>query len=732
MPFNHLWEVHEDSFEPQRLRHSETIFTSGNGYLGTRGAFEESYPDEQRATFIHGVFDDVPIALTELANAPDWLELDILLDGERFYLTSGQILSYSRYLDLKTGILSRQVTWCSPQGKTVALAFERFPSLGNPHLMAIQFKVKSVDFSGQVEVRAGASGYTDNQGLLHWVWLDQYTGTGEAGLHVRTRASHVELSLFFRLYLHSTSEIKSTSWNVNNHPTVVATAFIEPGQEVSGEKLVAIYTSRDSSNPSEAARLALKNLSSPAYPQLHQAQIAAWAKEWQACDMSIEGDDEAQISIRFNLFHLLIAAPRGDEGVNIGAKTLSGFGYRGHSFWDTEIFMLPFFTYTRPEIAHNLLSYRFHNLPGARKKAQGNGFKGAQYPWESAGTGVEVTPTWVPHQTDHTRMVRIWTGDIEIHISADIAYALWRYWQVTGDDGFMIERGARIVFETAQFWASRAEWNETAGYYEYNDVIGPDENHDRINNNAYTNYLVRWHLLNALSFLDWLKAHAPEAASHWIKELNLDKNELAFWQTVSDKLYCAYDPQTHLIEQFSGYFQRLNVTCADYEPRTLSVQALLGIDEAAATQIIKQPDVLMLFYLLPDLADETTLKANYAYYTPRTDLTLGSSLGPSIQAIMACRVGDLENAYENFIRAARADLHDVRGNAGDGIHGASAGGMWQAAVFGFAGLQITPEGLKLSPQLPSGWEKVIFTIKHHGIAYKIEITPEYQSIQEVR
>ena len=208
-----------------------------------------------------------------------------------------------------------------------------------------------------------------------------------------------------------------------------------------------------------------------------EARNQAWAEEWNRTDVIIEGDEEAQISIRFNLFQMLIAAPRNDDRVNIGAKTLSGFGYSGHAFWDTEIFMLPLFTYTAPHIARNLLNYRYRNLPAARRKAQTNGFEGAQFPWESADTGDEVTPTWVPHFADPTKLVRIWTGDIDIHISADIAHAAYQYWQATDDEAWFIEKGVELILDTAKFWGSRAEWNADANRYKYNDVIGPDEYH---------------------------------------------------------------------------------------------------------------------------------------------------------------------------------------------------------------------------------------------------------------
>ena len=428
--------------------------------------------------------------------------------------------------------------------------------------------------------------------------------------------------------------------------------------------------------------------------------------------MVIDGDPDVQRAIRFNISQLLIAAPRHDNRVSIGAKTLSGFGYRGHSFWDTEIFMLPFFTYTRPEIARNLLSYRFHNLAGARKKAQVNGYHGAQYPWESAGEGEEVTPTWVPDPADRTKLIRIWTGDIEIHISADIAFAAWQYWLASGDEAFLLERGAEILLETARFWSARVEWNAGRERFEINDIVGPDEYHDHVNNNAYTNALARWNLGMALKVAAWLKEAHPGAWRTLSDRLGLKEEEFIRWQQVIERIYLPFDPQTRLIEQFEGFFERRPVDLAALEPRTLSMQAIEGIEGINETQVLKQADVLMLMYLLPELYDEDTVKSNFDYYDARTDHTFGSSLGPSIAAIMACRVGH-PSAYEQFMRAARADLYDVRSNAGDGIHGASAGGLWQAVVFGFAGLERTASGWQARPRLPAHWKRLAFRIIDH-------------------
>jgi kojibiose phosphorylase len=722
---NQLWAISETEFQPEKQHHHETIFTIGNGYLCTRGALEEGYLADHRATFIHGVFDEAPIVVTELANAPDWLPLVVLLNGERFSLSSGTILSYERKLDLSTGLLIRSVRWQSPSGYVADIYFERFASLADPHAFFLRCRIIP-EFAGEVEFRAGLNGYMDNDGLAHWEWLDQGEKDGAIFLLNRTRKSHIQVVNAMRFQGVVGEALAESFWDVQNTPVHSICMKAVPGMELAVEKNVRVFASRDFNDKevvgADLIRAATTNFNR--WEAGFHASSEAWAREWERSDVIIEGDDEAQLSVRFNLFQILIAAPRFDDRVSIGAKTLSGFGYRGHAFWDTEIFILPFFIYTAPHIARNLLNYRYGNLDGARAKARNNGFEGAQFPWESADSGEEVTPTWVPHFADRTKLVRIWTGDIEIHISADISYAVMQYWKVTGDDDWMIEKGAEIVLDTAKFWASRAEWNAAAGVYEYCDVIGPDENHDHVDNNVFTNCMARWNLQAGLQVLKWLRAVSPARAETLIECLDLSGSRLARWRDVIERIYIptpSSDQTAGLIEQFDGYFNLQDIDLASLEPRQKSVQELFGIEGAANLQVLKQPDVLMLQYLLREEFSEEQIKVNYAYYSPRTDHTYGSSLGPSIQAIMACEAGRIDEAYEHFIRAVQADLRDVRGNAGDGIHAASAAGTWQTVVFGFGGLKVTHVGWTYQPRLPQHWKRLAFRFVFKGELQQVDI-----------
>jgi beta-phosphoglucomutase len=705
------WIIIEDAFDPSRLHHKETVFTMGNGYLSTRGSFEEGYPGARPATLVHGVFDDIPISYTELANCPDWPALTITVGDERFRLDRGELLAYERLLDMRTGVLERSIRWKSPAGGRIDLRFERFASLADGHVLAVRCTITPLDYAGPMTIQAILSAYADNQGTMHWDVLDQGVGQDIGWLHSRTRHSGIELGVAQRLTVQAADGGSLECLDCPGCPTVSASVSCHAGQSITLEKTVALYTSRQVDNPPTTARHKLMDIGD--YAELRSEHDAAWADVWRASDVVIEGDLEAQRAVRYNLFQLLIAAPWKDDRVSIGAKSLSGFGYRGHTFWDTELFVLPFFTFTQPDVARNLLNYRYHSLEGARRKAAELGFEGAMVAWESADTGEEVTPRWVP-LPGHTELVRIWTGDIEHHISADVAYGVWSYWRTSGDDAWMRRYGAEILLDTAVFWGSRVEENPETGEFELTDVIGPDEYHEHVDNNVYTNRMVQWHLKTALDVLVWLRESDPKRADQLTTELDLSSDRLQHWSDIVKRMRLLHDVDSGLMEQFEGFFHLDDVNLDRYEPRTESMQTLLGIDGANRSQVLKQPDVLMLLYVLRDHYDLETLRVNWDYYAPRTDHEYGSSLGPAIHAIVACQLGMPRQAYEHFMRAALVDLEDVRGNAADGIHAASAGAIWQAVVMGFGGVEVTDTGPVSQPCLPTGWTGLKFRLLHRG------------------
>ncbi|MDX2099905.1 MAG: beta-phosphoglucomutase [Leptolyngbyaceae cyanobacterium bins.59] len=722
-------ETTEATFNPTQLHHKEAVFTLSNGYLGTRGSHEEGYPGASPTTLIHGLYDDAPIVFTELANCPDWLSLVLVIEGEAFRLDRGKILHYQRWLDLYRGVLSRHVTWRSPAGHTFDLHFERFVSLADPHALALRCQITSLDYEGFIEVQANLNGRPDNEGLLHWLPVNQGAETDRIWLHLKGRKAPIELGMAAQLTIQGGSQVQRQAIALPNNPAIICQFHIQPNSPVTVEKRVTVFTHRESSNPAQYALERLREL--PCYPILQVAHESAWKKVWEINDIQIEGDPIAQLAVRFNLFQMLSVAPREDDRVSIPAKMLSGFAYRGHVFWDTEIFILPCLTLTQPDLARNLLTYRYHTLAGARRKAQASGYEGAMYVWESAETGDEVTPQWVP-SIDGKNLVRIWCGELEVHISTDVAYAVWQYWQATRDDAWMLAYGAEMILDTAVFWASRTVWNAEQNRYEILDVIGPDEYHERVDNNTFTNRMVQWHLQTALEILAWVREHHSDRASELEAQLHLTSDRLVHWTDIIAKIYLPHDPQTGVIEQFEGFLNLEDIDLNAYEPRTRSMQVILGIEGANQRQVLKQADVLMLLFLLregafadrPAYYDRQTLQANWDYYVPRTDHTYGSSLGPPIHAILACELNQPEVAYEHFLRSALVDLADVRGNAAEGIHGASTGGVWQSVVFGFGGIHLTAEGPIASPKLPPNWTRLAFKLSWQGQVYEFDLRPD--------
>jgi beta-phosphoglucomutase len=724
--FDPTWSVVQERFEPARQRHMETVFTVGNGYFATRGTLEEGFPGDLPLTLAHGVFDDVPVAFTELANLPNWLDCRISVDahpvdGHRFRLDEGEMLSFCRHMDLRSGILQRNVYWRAPNGVVLDLTFERFAGYDHYHLGALRLLITAVNRPCRVSVYNGIDGHVTNDDLLHWRHLDQGHESNRIWLHSRTRYSGLELATVAGV--HTPGAETLAPQECPGQPSLCLSRQLQPGETLQLDKLVAYTSSRDQVEQAQAVvARASRQLDGRHYDALKADQLTAWQHVWREIDVLIEGDEEAQLAARFNLFQLQIAAARHDDRVSMGAKSLSGLGYRGHVFWDTEIFILPFFSYTQPDIARNMLMYRYHTLAGARRKAAANGYSGAQYAWESATTGDEVTPTWVPSFTGK-ELVRIWTGDIELHISADVAYAIMQYWRVTGDDDFMRDYGAEMILDTARFWGERAELevDENGRRYAIRDVIGPDEYHDHVDNNVFTNRMIQWHLDTAVELLAWLRRHHVGKAAELAERLELTGERLAHWQDVAANIIIHHDPATGLMTQFDGFFDLAEVDWPAYEDRQHSLQYLLGIEGANASQVIKQADVIMLLCLFPDQYDEQTWRTNWETYVPITDHTYGSSLGPAFHAWAACALNEPGVAYEHFMRAARADLQDVRGNAGDGIHAASAGGLWQALAFGFAGLRLRDDEVTVRPCLPSHWQRLAFSIRYRGRRHQIDI-----------
>ncbi len=720
-----LWELDEGHFSPGRLNHYETLFTVGNGYLGTRGTFEEGYSGDMASTLVHGIYDHAPEMLVpELANAPNWLPIVITIDGTSFYMEmesgdfmrppQGLVMGYERTLDLKRAVLHREVLFRAASGSIVRLVFDRFASLHNIHVLAQRVQITAVDGNPSVELRAFLDARTMNVTGQHWGEPEGiFADVSGFGLAATTLQSAYSLGMASKLL---GPERISPQFD-QYQPGAMARFSLAQEQSVTFEKLTTVFTSRDTDTPLAQARAALNDVVAQGFDALLADHTTEWEKYWLDSDIAIEGDDALQQAIRFTTYHILIAAPRHDERVSIGAKTLSGPGYKGHVFWDTELFVLPVFSLSQPQLARNLLMYRYHNLAGARRKAKDNGYEGAMFPWESSDTGEETTPQWSDVQPDGNR-IRIWTGDNEQHVSTDIAYAVHQYWRWSGDNGFFTQHGAELILDTAVFWGSRVE--DAGERYEISQQIGPDEYHENVDNSVFVNRMVVWHLRTALDTLAWLEQHAPADAERLINALNLTEERLAKWRDIIARMFIPFDAEKQIHVQFPGFFELEYIPVRHYRPRVVSVQAILGHARSIQTQVLKQADVVMLMALLGDRFDvpegfnrETVMLNNWNTYYPRTDH--GSSLSPATHALQGARMGLDYEAYKELGHAAHIDLHDNKGNVRDGIHAAACGGVWQAVVLGFCGLHIGDDGeLALRPNLPAHWQRVSFTVHYRG------------------
>ena len=498
-----------------------------------------------------------------------------------------------------------------------------------------------------------------------------------------------------------------------------------PGQIVCFERMVAVTRAdTQSQNSGDIARGKLGAAKLLGWRGVVDEQEKSWARRWRCSDVEVGGDAAAQETLRFALYHLNGAANPYDERVSIGARGLIGGDYLGHVFWDTEIFLLPFYTLTWPEAARALLMYRFHTLDGARAKAARMGWRGALYAWELADTGAEATPEQVigPDR----KVVEVLCGKQEQHISADVAYAVWQYWRATGDDDFMRDAGAEILFETARFWTSRAV-PEADGYRHIRGVIGPDEYHENIDDNAFTNVMARWNIRRALDVVTWLRNRSPERWEELSAGLGLDKTELQLWLDAANGMAIGLDAGTGLFEQFAGFHKLEEIHLADYAGRSVPMDVVLGRDRTQGSQVIKQADVVALLALLPEEFGGDTGAANFRYYQPRC--SHGSSLSRPMHGLTAARLGYSEMALQFFKETAAIDLADTHVAIAGGIHMAALGGIWQMAVFGFAGVCVREDGIAIDPKLPAGWGSLNFSLQWRGRHVQIKIDQSDQCLE---
>lgn len=709
----------EEGFDVVREHEIESIFTVSNGYVGTRGSLAEGISLSNPATLISGVFDDVavPGSVPELASGPDWTHTSFEVDGRSIHPEHGDNLEHRRILDLRSGLLWRCWRFRDAQGRVSRIRFLRLASLADRRVLFHSVVFSPENYSGGLKVRMALVPAPDRPDRLELV-AEPAEPLPEASRPLLLRLSAlnepVRVAVTARTQSEGLEQTAPEEWK----------GRIDRGQSARLDRVVVVATSRESPDPVQAAVDHLQRAVPDDGDEIVSAHRQAWDRRWLESDVEIDGNDDSQRALRFAIYHLIGATHPEDEHVSVGARALTGTHYKGHVFWDTEMFVLPFFCLTHPPTARSLLMYRYHTLPAARAKARQSGFDGALFAWESATNGEDATPPLA--LSPDGQIIRIVSGEQEHHISADVAYAAWQYWEASGDDEFFASAGAEILLETAAFWKSRSERGDD-GRYHIRRIMGPDEYHEGVDDNAYTNGMARWNLQRGVDAAEWLRERHRDRWDELARRLGLTDETLREWQTISNALATGFDPSTKLLEQFRGFFKLEEVSVRDYEPRTLPLDSLLGRERVLRTQIVKQADVLMLIYLLWDDYPPPVREANFRTYEPRTDH--GSSLSPPIHAAYAARLGDVATAWRYFQQTAGIDLSNNMGNAAGGVHIGALGGLWQAAVFGFAGVQFSSESIDLEPHLPPAWSSMRFPLLWRGRRLVVRIEPTLAQVK---
>ena len=732
------WIIEETSFHEKYTGKCESIFTQGNGYLGLRNSLEERYVDTVRGMFITGTFNKASKEeATELPNVSDIVNMEIELNGERFSMTEDNLKEYSRTLNLYTGETCRNVLWEGKNGNVVQLSFHRFVSYKNVHVIGAYVEIKPVNCDVKATVVSGINAQVTNHGAQH---LTEFSKRAfeekflQMGMVTTESAVSIAVSTVHKVFQSGKYTEDAASKIIDDRRKIHAEIqlVIPQGETARVEKISTVHSSRDleyvaSGKEPEGENVCrdglnnLKEAEEKGYETLLEESKKVWEKIWKKQDIQIDSkEDDAQIAVRFALYHLQVMVRREDNRVGIGAKALSGEGYKGHSFWDTETFIFPYFQMAEPETARTLLEFRYKGLYGARKKAIENGYKGAMYPWEAAWVSDgEVTPYVIGVNVHTGEPMICLTGVIEQHITSDIIFALWQYYAATDDQDFMDRYGYEMTIETARFWNSRLEWIEENNRYEIRDVIGPDEYKEHVDNNAYTNYMAHENMRLAAQVIACIRDEKKDIYGKMQKLMQEEGTSLEqLEEELKDKMKKLYLPQpdekTGIIPQFDGYFDLKEIDLSVYKNASVvgTVFHDYSGEDVQGMQAGKQADIVELLYQMEDITTPDNKAKNYVYYEART--LHDSSLSKAIHSITACDLGMEKEAYDMFMSAALTDLGQEMKSSDAGIHSANMGGVWQDVVMGFGGIRIRDGHLRIAPNCPKQWEKFTYPLYWKG------------------
>ncbi|HEV2437584.1 MAG TPA: glycosyl hydrolase family 65 protein [Verrucomicrobiae bacterium] len=708
------------------------IYQIANGYMGYRGTLDEFGPDELVGITLAGIYDRVGDAWREPVNAPNGGFAKITLDGEDISALSTTIKKHRQSLNLENAVFERETDFNS-QGKILQIKSTRFLSADQPNLGAIKYSL-TVDKAARVTIHTGIDCHIWDLNGPHLLKLNAKTQNGVLLVQGITGETSKKVAVAEAIDLDFGSETHETRGNKNLR---VIKLDAEANKTYTFYKYFAVYTENDPVKTSveEAAIKKVEEAKGCGYVECLNRHNAQWVKKWEYCDVTIAGDDEAQQALRYSLFQLLIVAPIHGSAHSIPARALSGQVYKGAIFWDTEIFMFPFFLYTCPEKAVELMRYRIKTLEGARRKAktEGTGYRGAFYAWESQESGDDACTYFNIGDPVTKRDLRTHFRDKQVHISGDVAIAMWEYFKITGDDSLLLEGGAEVILECARFYYSYAYFKKDKNRYEILDVVGPDEYHERVNNNAFTSMVAKTTFEIANATVNYLKQKHPGRFKALVKKIDI-AGELPLFVEAADLLYVpSPDEKTGVIEQFDSYYQLKETTIEALKARMVHPDEYLGAGQGLAvpTQVIKQADVVMMLNQFKDRYSNNIKKANWEYYEPRTEH--GSSLSACAYAMVAADIGKLDRAYSYFLQTAKIDIEArYKTQVGTifigGSHPAANGGAWMTVVFGFGGVRANAEEVAINPKLYKKWKALHFKLAYKGDRFSVSITKKDVSI----
>ncbi|MGV1065030.1 glycoside hydrolase family 65 protein [Clostridium perfringens] len=732
------WNITEEEFLLKNNYRNETTFSLANGYIGTRGTFEEAYDFDVETglegNFVNGFYESEHIRYGEwnfgfptesqsLLNLPNAKIIKLFIEDEEFSMLTGEIEDYKRVLHMKEGRITRDLIWVSPKGKKIKISISRFVSFNNKNLMEIRYKVTPLNFSGNLKFISAIDVNVENHtrktnplvdyGPLGKRLANDYIDSIRDELYYEVTTLNSELSMACG----AVNKISSENFirkNFKNYELcgVSYEFYAKENEEIILDKFIAYSTSLDMNEEKLHGfiKAILSEAKEKGYIEAEREQKEYVEEFWRTADVIIEGDNALQQGIRFNLFHLMQSAGR-DGKTGMGAKGLSGEGYEGHYFWDTEMYVLPVFVYTKPDLAKKLLDYRYFTLDKARERARVLGHdKGALYPWRTING--EEASTYFP------------LGTAQYHINADIAYAFKLYVDVNDDFHYLKDKAAEVLCETARVWADVGSFSRYVGdKYCICAVTGPDEYNAIVDNNFYTNLMARENLRDAILALNKIKEKDKLAYDNLVKKIDLKDEEIEYWKKIIENMYFPYDEKRGVYPLDDGFMKRKpwddskipkekrHLLYENYHPLFIFRQ-----------RMSKQADAILAMYLHSNLFSIDELRRNYDFYQ---EVTLHhSSLSTCIFGILASQIGYDEEAYKYFSQSARMDLDDYHNNFYAGIHAANMAGTWQGIVNGFAGLRTNRGVLEFNPTIPKEWNAYSFKFFYKKNLLEIKISKD--------